>query len=163
MSSMKPSVELQHTLSSLVFIWHTFLYSSLFWTENDSSNQGHIFHKHFNSNTISDLLGGERRSRRSTDNCTCQDGLSVSPVVAMDYSSSGRTEIVFIDMPTYSIMATDVSGCQCRVVFRAAASDTKGRFEQIQSILFICEKLSVHFILCCLTLMQAHSGFGVVG
>ncbi|XP_067675199.1 proto-oncogene tyrosine-protein kinase ROS-like isoform X2 [Haliotis asinina] len=100
--------------------------SSLFWTENDSSNQGHIFHKHFNSNTVSDLLGGGRRSRRSADNCTCSDRLNVSPVVAMDYSNSGRTEIVFIDMPTYTIMATDVAGCQCRVVFKATASNTRG-------------------------------------
>ena len=58
------------------------------------------------------------RFSRAAPDCNCPQ-ISTSSVFAMDHSKTADGEMYFVDKTTSNIMASDLSGCNCRIVVNA--------------------------------------------
>lgn len=48
--------------------------------------------------------------------------MNVLPAIAMDYTTKGQTEVVFMDATTNTIYVSDIVGCNCSIVFSSKSS-----------------------------------------
>ncbi|ESP04075.1 hypothetical protein LOTGIDRAFT_156686 [Lottia gigantea] len=100
--------------------------SSLFWTEIDKNGKGQLFQSNINGTNVEAILGNTGAGERRKRSCNCEDDINVSPLISMDYTDDGSTEIVIVDMKRRSIIATDVHGCVCREIYKASNSQDNG-------------------------------------
>ncbi|KAK7463223.1 hypothetical protein BaRGS_00038208, partial [Batillaria attramentaria] len=98
--------------------------SMLLWTEIDSQGQGNLMSAPLGSNQSQIVLGSydssdsRRRKRSLFAICSCSDLINVSPTIAMDYTKQGSTEVIFVDVTSNAVLASDINGCNCSVVYR---------------------------------------------
>ncbi|XP_038044153.1 proto-oncogene tyrosine-protein kinase ROS-like [Patiria miniata] len=96
------------------------LQSRLYWTQGTLINGIVLMTSDLQGQSSRPLLGsqGGRRKRQA---CSCNENATASGVIAMDLSNAQNPELFFAVSLIGDIYATDLEGCQCRLVI--AASD----------------------------------------
>ncbi|XP_025097919.1 proto-oncogene tyrosine-protein kinase ROS-like isoform X4 [Pomacea canaliculata] len=101
--------------------------STLLWTEIDKDGRGSLLALSLDTGDIyvvhsSYHRGSLPRKRATFASCSCVDLMNVLPAIAMDYTTKGQTEVVFMDATTNTIYVSDIVGCNCSIVFSSKSS-----------------------------------------
>lgn len=92
-----------------------FIFSSLFWYEEGK-------HPGLGSLMISNLNGSHVRSffnNSDQTDCNCPENPQVAKPFVIDMTKGDNYELYWVDPWIHKIIATDMYGCQCRIVFDA--------------------------------------------
>ena len=111
-----------------------FLFSSrLYWTEQNTLGVTTLMTSDLQGQSSHPFLGSQG-GRRKREVCSCSQNVTLSGAVAMDQSDVQNQELFYADGITGDIWASDLYGCQCRLVVRASDHAQSGKhFSFIQA------------------------------
>ena len=103
-------------------------FSALIWSEKSMDDSSWKLMKTSTSrqDVAHDFLDNTRMKRAVNSACDCPPSSQVSSAMAIDLSQNGDTEVIFVDTNTLNLLASDMHGCQCRVLLQTDDSDRKG-------------------------------------
>jgi proto-oncogene tyrosine-protein kinase ROS len=102
--------------------------SILIWTELFDKNRGTL--KMCSTSTLNSSpnirsffqQNNSRNKRALNETCNCATHPRVSNAIAIDRSNYGKSELLWVDSKYGRIMASDMSGCHCRILINSTYS-----------------------------------------
>ncbi|XP_060592485.1 proto-oncogene tyrosine-protein kinase ROS-like isoform X2 [Ruditapes philippinarum] len=110
--------------------------SSLLWTEyNAGESSWKIIRTTTNDPSNLHEFFNHPRHKRNVDNaCNCPAKQRLASAVTVDLSADGHTEILYVDITSMSLMASDMEACTCRTFLTTTPSDRKGLPADIMTV-----------------------------
>ncbi|CAG2239895.1 Tyrosine-protein kinase Btk29A,Tyrosine kinase receptor Cad96Ca,Discoidin domain-containing receptor 2,Tyrosine-protein kinase receptor TYRO3,Putative neurotrophin receptor LTRK 1,ALK tyrosine kinase receptor,Tyrosine-protein kinase ABL2,Tyrosine-protein kinase abl-1,Tyrosine-protein kinase receptor UFO,Macrophage colony-stimulating factor 1 receptor,Leukocyte tyrosine kinase receptor,Tyrosine-protein kinase receptor Tie-1,Receptor-type tyrosine-protein kinase FLT3,ALK tyrosine kinase receptor homolog scd- len=109
-------------INSIVTDPHT---STIAWTESDTSESHSKLYKMGPDHKVKPLFRNAR-NKREAPSCNCSTSFQLGSRIALDNTEDAKTEILFYDEGTKSIIATDINGCFCKSVTSQTPDSKKG-------------------------------------
>ncbi|CAC5423207.1 unnamed protein product [Mytilus coruscus] len=109
-------------INSIVADPHT---STIAWMESDTSDNHSKLYKMGPDHKVKPLFSNAR-NKREAPSCNCSASFQPGSRIALDNTEDIKTEILFNDDKTKSIIATDINGCYCKSVTSQTPASKKG-------------------------------------